>query len=320
MKISREQILILVNLSANDKKAESKWLHIRDEVFSVLGGKVRVVEYRPPFDLELCLEEIMADLDIKFIISAGGDGSLNYLVNHLMTLPVSQRMKFTVGAIGLGSSNDALKPFHKFIQGVPVNIDYNSSALVDIGKVVMDSNTQEQFYFLNNISFGVTANANALFNKSDFILKMIKRRFTNLAIIYSALKTIVHHQNIQSVLKFNNKIIESNLSTLSILKTPFLAGILRYDQDIQRNDGFLGVNLCDGMTRMQLIKTVYALSKTRFSARKKCLSFLAKDIEVHFNDKVNIEIDGEIQRGQAFKISLAPKCLNYISSPQKTQL
>jgi len=315
--IKPKNTLVLVNLDANNGRAKSKWISIKDKFYNLLGGEPHTILYHTPCDLRDLLTAKIKEEKIEFLISAGGDGSLNYLVNHLMTIPSDTRKNLMIGAIGLGSSNDSLKPFRQQIHGVPVNLNPDLATFVDIGHVVLGSDSQNPHYFINNVSFGVTADANNLFNEKDLVIRLTKRFFTNLSIIYAAIKTIVLHKNIPFEISYDNNQLSSELSSLSIIKTPYLAGILKYDQTIERNDAKLGVNLCENMTRFELVKTVIALSRSKFTGRPKCKSFKAEKITLHFPEIVNIEIDGEVKSDSSFEISLNPKAINFIFSTPK---
>ena len=304
---------ILVNLEANAGRAEKSWHKIRDKVVESLEGTFTIVSYTPSENITSIIDDLVNDLHARFIVSAGGDGSLHYIINHLMTYPKSLRNEIVVGCIGLGSSNDSLKPLGKKIFGIPLRIEPHNSLPVDLGTVVIDDDESARKYFLNNASLGVTANANHLFNQPDLFIRMTKKSLTNVAIIYAALKTILFHRNIPAKLEYNEDALDTKLSSISIIKTPYLAGLLKYDQAILRDDGKLGVNICDDMNKIQLINTVFGLMRSKFSGRPGCVSAFCNDIKIKCDSTVPIEIDGEILHGKEFTFSVFPKAINFIN-------
>ena len=79
---------------------------------------------------------VRAALDdgIRTFIAAGGDGTVNALVDALVRLRGTIALDdLTLGAIGLGSSNDAHKPVEREIGGIPVRIDAQRALPRDVG-------------------------------------------------------------------------------------------------------------------------------------------------------------------------------------------
>jgi hypothetical protein len=117
-------------------------------------------------------------------ISAGGDGTVNALVNALASMLGPEELRnVTVGALGLGSSNDFHKPYTHTIHGFPARIDFDRARPRDAGCLSFDSCRR---FFLVNASAGVTANANAFFNGPDTGLRLLKSVSTAAAISYAA--------------------------------------------------------------------------------------------------------------------------------------
>ena len=71
----------------------------------------------------------------KFI-AAGGDGTINYLLNEILSNPSKTIIdEIQIGAIGLGSSNDFHKPMYssRLINGIPCKVDFTNTEERDIG-------------------------------------------------------------------------------------------------------------------------------------------------------------------------------------------
>lgn len=77
---------ILVNLTANNGRAEKRWRKIEHSVLSNFEKTPIVVCYTTPFNIEKYLVHLIDDERVDSVISAGGDGSLNYVLNRLMHL------------------------------------------------------------------------------------------------------------------------------------------------------------------------------------------------------------------------------------------
>ena len=127
--------LVLVNLVANQGNGERRWQKIAPNLKSMLPEEAVYILYRPPYPLESTLNHYVRENGFYCIISAGGDGTVNLILNKLMNLQGVETENLYLGGIGLGSSNDFLKPVETSLGSVPVRISPEKSLLADIGKV-----------------------------------------------------------------------------------------------------------------------------------------------------------------------------------------
>ena len=148
--------------------------------------------------LKELLQPHLGQKERTLIVSAGGDGSVHYLVNHLLKDGKEYASNVTLGAIGLGSSNDFLKPFGEKIKGIPVRINYSKGTLLhDTGMVTYmdDANLEQRKFFIVNASVGVTAKANWNFNNPDYFLRFLKKQKTSSTIVYADNTNVRKHSN-----------------------------------------------------------------------------------------------------------------------------
>jgi diacylglycerol kinase family enzyme len=231
------------------------------------------------------------------IVAAGGDGTVNAVLNLLMHEQLREtvdRLRF--GAIGLGSSNDFHKPTTAILEGCPYKLDFARARYRDVGllRAEMDG-TRVYRYFMSNASIGATADANREFNEPDRLLRDLKHLFTPAAILYAALKTIARHRNVTAMIASSETgTIRVCLSNLGVVKNNHFSGNLRYDGPARLDDGLLGVHLCHGMTSPELIHVLLALSSGRFSGLQKTRSWWSNQVSVRTSSPINVEFDGEI--------------------------
>ncbi len=141
----------------------------------------------------------------RHFVAAGGDGTVNLLLNTLLALKPERETGLAVGAIALGSSND----FHKPVQpwqctgGISCKIDFSAATPRDVVHVSYSGKGGEACrFFLINASAGLTAEANAFFNNTDRLLGWLKQRYTDPAILYAAIRTILRYRNEEMTLTF----------------------------------------------------------------------------------------------------------------------
>ncbi len=307
------KIALLINTGANNGKAALKWKRIQDQVLFELeerSGEQVVEEYG--FTPELLRKLI--DLGVDHFISAGGDGTVHHLINTLIDLEGTNNCSnFTIGAIGLGSSNDFLKPVKRKINGIPVKIDPANTSFADLGMVEFDSpdGKRRKKCFIVNSGIGVTADANQLFNKGDVLIRWMKPKWVGGTIIYTAVKTIFSYQNKLVKIRNGENEKELNLSNLAMIKIPFVSGSFRYDQEVKKDDGLLGLNYCENMSRWELIRTLVDLSKGKFikPGYSKRQSAFVKELEISAKDWIAVETDGEVELANNIRYSIVPKAI-----------
>lgn len=305
------KIAILVNKSARQGMAEKYWNKIRNQVINYFPAETLIIEYNIPFNTEEVLKNLYLNLGIDGFISAGGDGSLNVVLNVLMSLKNQFHKHFFLGGIGLGSSNDFLKPAKTWIDGIPVKINWKKNQLVDVGLLSFEDLNGNLItrYFVINASLGITAKANYLFNNPKTIIKSLKKKWVHGAIIYTALKTIFSYENYNAVIIYNNENKNIKLSNLAVIKNPNISGDFKYEQDIKSNDGFLGLNYCDNMDRLELLATLYGLMKGKFTIGSKKKTFKIKTLNIICEEFVPIEADGEIFLGKNIFFKVIPETI-----------
>lgn len=299
-------MVILLNRNACGKTADLKWKKIENEILNRIGDFTLIDSAE---NVEASLFAQLQKGECKYI-SAGGDGTLNFLINF-----ISKRVdpnifrKIQIGAIGLGSSNDFHKPFssEKSIAGIPTRINFSKTFYHDLGKIEwQDMDAQQNVnLWINNASIGITAEANYLFNNPDMLLERLKKINTNQAIIYSTLNTILHFHNITLIANENNfKATTITTSNLGIVKNPHFSGSLCYDSPYLRDNGKFYVHLLHDLKKFQLLRMLYCLSKRKFMGLDGTSSLLTSDYLVDSAIPFALEFDGEVVKAKKARFSI----------------
>ncbi|UCH14271.1 MAG: hypothetical protein JSV22_14370 [Bacteroidales bacterium] len=302
---------ILINNSASNNTGEKKWKRIKDKVLKRFPKNTIVIPYKVPFNLFHCLKKLINEKGVTCFISAGGDGSINYLLNALIKITGRHSRNYCLGGIGLGSSNDFLKPFSDYIEGVPVKINPDFNNLTDVGKVTYTDEESEvkARYFIVNASLGITADANLLFNKGDLFIRYMKSRSVGLTILYTVIKTLITYKNKLITVNGGVESHKLRIANLSLTKSPYISGNFYYDRCPGKISGKLGFHCTGDMTKMEIIRTLYDLSKGRYTGLAKRSTSFVDELDISSADFLAMETDGEIQVGKRFSFTTIPKAL-----------
>ena len=144
-------MIAILNIAACGGASSKKWEKIKLKLFPKNDFRI----------IRIMCNEIFSDIiksalkrgEANFI-AAGGDGTINNLLNLLIdSTDASQIDNLTIGAIGLGSSNDFHKPFNNIIDGIPYAINFNDTQMRDVGYIDFFKNGETcRKHFLINAS------------------------------------------------------------------------------------------------------------------------------------------------------------------------
>jgi diacylglycerol kinase family enzyme len=231
---------------------------------------------------------------VRTFVAAGGDGTVHALLAALVETHGAEPFEeLTLGVAALGSSNDFVKPLRPGDSPVPLRLDTARAAPRDVVRVrSVDASGRELTSVLAvSASAGVVAEGNALFNAVRR-----PRQWTGPAIVCAALRAIRRHRDFTLRLEHDGREEDFALSSLSVLKSPWLSGTLRYDLPVAPDDGFFGVAVCAGMGRFRLLATLAGLLFGRFRNRPGTMAFLTTALHVSADAPFLLEVDGEVER------------------------
>jgi len=293
-------------------KGQNKWEKIERVLRQRFGG-FQLEKIQSPSTIYSQVNRAVIAGERTFI-AAGGDGTVNLLLNALMNNPSAAMKEIHFGAVGIGSSNDFHKPFRSetFVQGTPTRMNRQNTILTDV-IYIRYKESQKPFsirYSIINASIGITAQANALYNSRLPYIVRIQRISHEAAIVVSALKTIFSYRNIPCTITLDTVSPRYfSITNLGVVKNPHFAGGLCYDTLVKPDDGKFGVNLSSGMTKLEAVKTMVGLYRQKFQNQPKNNSWLAKKLFITSAMPFDLEMDGEVVRANRVRFKLIPKAL-----------
>ncbi len=301
---------IIINPYCHQGLGWKRWLSIRTEVRKKFPGANQVV-LDTGMDISGYLNPLLNTGNDHYIISAGGDGSIHKLVNEIQINLQDIRPYITLGAIGLGSSNDFIKPVRQKIGGIPVRIGFLHTVLHDLGTVnyIDERGNQCKKYFIINASLGVTAYGNQKFNSPGKLLGFLKRNAVPMAILYTAFSTLLKYRNFYCAIRVNDEILNAQVTNINILKLPYVSGQFRYDQEIKPDDGKLSVNISHGMNFHEMIKALYQLGNGNLTAGARNFQAFCSELDLTPAHPVIMECDGETFLAREINIHVNPKAI-----------
>jgi len=290
---ARPAAVVLLNPAAGGNRGIARWQRAEGAVRRIC--EPRVVETDLAGEWRFAVRQAIED-GTRLFIAAGGDGTVSALADELARarggIPLDE---FTLGAIGLGSSNDFHKPCGRRIAGVPIRIEPSEQRRdVCVARYTAPDGSAHTRCFVISASVGVVAEANAFFNEGDAPERWLRRKWTGGAILYAALHTIATWRNLPVRLRSAGGTARTAVTNLSVSKTPFVSGMFRYDRSVAPDDGFLAVHLCEGMSRKEALRALVDLARGRFEGRSKRRHWNSWRLAVAAEGPLALELDGEV--------------------------
>lgn len=240
-------------------------------------------------------------------VAVGGDGTVNLAVNALYEFIEFEPI---LGAVGLGSSNDFHKPVladkRVRISKLPCRLAFQSAFKHDLGEVVfgLQEQASSKTLFVINASFGFVAETNLYFNRNLSVLNGLKRISVNTAIFYSAVQQFFKFKSNEVQIQIDGNAVQPvELINSGIVKNVHFAGDFRYDQPQRPDDEWFGFYLFGQMqalqkkhiSKMQMIKTFFALLNGKFHGLPNTLSTQCQKCSFFSSAPIALETDGEVR-------------------------
>ena len=300
-------MFIILNGHSNNGRGLRRWEESKGELEArFLGRGYRLAVDSAELGSQLREEYARGE---RVFVAAGGDGSINFLLNTIMTTEGLIPREIILGAVGLGSSNDFHKPYsarNRTRAGVHFRLDAAGAVPHNVGQVDYEDEASERRrkYFIINGSLGIIARGNYLFNSDERVVRWLKPRWVLGAIWYLTFKTLFSTKNIPVRISVGGEILETEATTLSIIINPHFTGNLSYDcGDFSYRDEF-GIALCERMGAAERFRTLSALTKGRFKGLPKTRFWESPAIDLDPALPTPLEMDGEVVLARRIQIRL----------------
>jgi len=298
-----ERALVIVNPRARRGDAVARYERIRSEVEA--GLRVRHVVMDAAGQWIEALEHARRE-GLDRVVAVGGDGTVHAVANALLSDGPVASGGPVLGAVGLGSSNDFHKPVRSRARGVPVRCGPPAPRDVGLARWEDARGVEHARWFVVSASVGLTARANRRFSRPSRdgrLSSWLGARSVKAAIALAAAGALAAHHNVRArVLPSEDASPRQvEVSNLSVMLTPYLAGSFRYDAALAPGGGRFALHLCEGMSRPRLMMTMAELLRGRFEASPGTSSWSSRDVQIDLEEEDELELDGELFRARSVR-------------------
>lgn len=244
------------------------------------------------------------------IIIAGGDGTLNEVINGVFLQQVCAPEKILIGIIPVGSGNDWSKTFH-IPNNYKIAIDTlkeRTTILQDIGLVQFTNEGMENIrYFLNMAGFGFDAQVAFKANQ----LKDKGRRGL-MVYLYSLISALRNYKTGKVQISLDDNNIEDLIFSISIGIGKFNGGGMMQAPNAIPNNGLFEVTIIKKINLWGILTNLVGLYNGNYVKDKRVDCYQAKEIRISAINPLGGEIDGESLGKSDFYIKILSQKLKVI--------
>ena len=302
---------IILNTNANEKKCERKW----QEVAKVLENhNIRYERHTvnaPGQGIDTA--KSLCESGIRHIVAAGGDGTVNEVVNGIMMSGVNTR-EVWMAVLPLGRGNDWVRT-HRYPQRIEEVVELWCKGRFmqhDIGKVTTqtaDSQTQSR-YFINIAGFGFDADViyDVTHNTSHFL------GFNTY--VLSLLKTLFSHKPTPIKVSADNGFhYEGKVFMVIAAICQYNGGGIREAKYAIPDDGKIDLIVVPAMSIPKVLKHLKDMtSGDHIDKIKEIRKVLASDITITSDQLFRAETEGELLVTGDYHVEVVANAVNVLTS------
>lgn len=243
----------------------------------------------------------------KRIIAVGGDGTVNEVLNGLLTDDKTEEgVELAILSQGTGSdfvrtcqSRNSVDSFIKSLQ------EY-STVKSDVGKVTYhnDEGREESRYFLNASNLGIGA---------DIVQRVNNRtKFFGSKLTYfsGSVETILKYSNISTVLKFeNNQETENTFCGLVICNGRYIGGGMQIAPEAEIDDGLFDLIVIRDMPKIKRLFNFPLIYQGKHVDLPVIAVYRCSEICLQSDESALVEADGEIIGYDPINYRIISRCL-----------
>lgn len=283
-----------IKLIYNSIAGQSKFKYFLDSIiesFNLNGYDVSIFRVSKKVDLNEYIKNL--DKDIHGIVVAGGDGTINKIVNAL----VKNNIKIPLGIIPAGTSNDFAKH---------IKMPYNFSKCIDkilAGNIQdVDVGRANDKYFINVCSAGLFTNA------SQKVDVKLKNSIGKLSYFFAAIYELFKFRPFEVKIETADNIFFEQVSLFLIFNGSSVGGLDKFTDGSNIQDGLLDIVIIKNCKLNEAAVLLYKVLTGKHFQDKNVIYLKEKWLKVT-KIKGNVDepdIDGDEGPGFPLEITCIP--------------
>ena len=231
------------------------------------------------------------DSSYEYILIAGGDGSVDSLVNAMM----QKKIDLPIGILPVGTAND----FGKFL-GIPQDITEACNQILSSEPKGVDIGVVNDKYFVNVASSGLFTDVS---QKTDINLK---NTIGKLAYYLKGLEEIPNLKKLKVKLKSKEMTYDGKMYLFLVFNGQ-TAGNFKLATRADVSDGYLDVIMIKAVAIRDILPLFIKMLKGEHLDSDKVIYFKTEEVTIESDEDIVTDIDGE--KGPEFPLNI--KCMKH---------
>ena len=298
-----------IAIIANQK--HKKAVNLKNKLTALLPDSYKIYDKlteRQGHATELALEAVSENAD--FIIAAGGDGTLNEVINGIMKANPVQREKVLVGLFPQGTGNDFARTAK-----VPSSEKELAKAILNENTIRIDlgmaqyttANGEKQNRYFDNIAeIGVGAKTVEIVNKSK------KRLGSTLTFFLGVIRSFIGYKQQSVRIKSENFQWAGKIVAVCMANGCYFGSGLGIAPGALLNDGKLSLVIVGNIRIIHFLKYLPKLRRLKIIKHPEIHYLTVESCEIISNKRYPVEMDGENTGFTPVSVKIIPSALQFL--------
>jgi len=244
------------------------------------------------------------------IISIGGDGTLNEIINGIFTQDHCPPTEIILSLIPVGTGNDWGRMFGipLIYEGAVQVIKEGKQMLHDIGVIdYFNGEEKARTYFINIAGLGFEA---VVVKKTN---KQKDKGMSNKAIyFYNLLSSLIAHRNTPVDITIDGRSGRAKIFSINVGNGRYCGGGMRQTPDAIPDDGLFDITVIREMGKIEIIRSLQLLYDGTIMSHPKVDGYRSNNLKVTSDSLLYVEADGESLGHTPVEFSIIPSAVNII--------
>ncbi len=294
---------LIVNPAAGAGRTARKWPQIRSLLESLGLHFEHDLTEAPRHAIELA--KSAAKKGYELVVSVGGDGTINEIVNGLYD--AGNLKDVMLGIISTGTGSDYIRSI-----GIPrrhreagQRLLNPRSLTVDLGAINYSNNgTMVERLFVNFAGLGFDAE----------VVKATTQKFKALGTVPSylmgLLSTLLSYNNKEASLKIDGETEETKACAIVMSNGKYGGGSMYIAPQADPFDGLLDIMIIGDLSKPDLLRSLPRIYRGTHLSHPKVATRRAKQVEIQTKQPVALQADGELLGEAPASFHILPAALN----------
>ncbi|MDQ0176050.1 diacylglycerol kinase [Bacillus chungangensis] len=212
------------------------------------------------------------------VIAAGGDGTINEVVNGLAEQPYRPKL----GIIPTGTTNDFARALH-----IPRDVEKATDIIIKNDLIPIDIGRMNEHYFIN------IAGGGRLTELTYEVPSKLKTMLGQLAYYLKGIEMLPSIKPSEVTIEYDGKLYEGEIMMFLVGLTNSIGGFEKIAPDACLNDGLFSLIILKKTNLAEFIRLATLALRGEHIHNPNIIYVKANRVKVHSREKMQLNIDGE---------------------------